>query len=195
MREIIGTVLLASACLFLAGLNLWNEFKDWFNKTYQRKDEYRTDTNNGNERNKKGVPDIMGKPKTVFKSLPVNQNQKKEQEAVKEEDENSPIHSIDLEKEAIPLNIVPGKNTVHDQGVTVDEFQLLADTLQGKVIPKGKELQIRETLHKVKSTDLFGQITGLFNGAESIVVSILDDIGAGATSTINNRFDIGKYIN
>ncbi len=187
MRETIETILLASACLFLAGLNLWNEFKDWFNKTYQRKDRCNAKDDNRNT----VVSSVMGKSKTVFKSLPVNQNQKKEQEAVKEED------SIDLEKEAIPLNIASGQNVTHDQGVTVDEFQLLAGTLRGKAIPKEKELQIRETLQKMQGTDLFEQIVGKVSGAESIIVRMLDGMSEQKDNTedSDNLFDIGKYVN
>ncbi len=189
-------VLLAVACLFMAGLNLWNEFKDWFDKRYQRKEK----ADNPDESNWKSVPDVIGKSKTVFHS-------QKEPEQSRQE-ENIPIHSMDLEKEENPIAyydgpvsseeeiiLYNGNDAIYSQGqsVTVDEFGILANTLQGKPVPKHEETQVREALQKVQGTDLFEQLVSQVKGAKGIADKIMD--GAGNNNEASNTgFDFNKYI-
>ncbi len=73
--EKIKAILLAAACFFMACVNLWNEFKDWFDRKYQpRKGQ------GANEKEpsptKEPVPDIVGKSK--FKLTPDNYPLKQE---------------------------------------------------------------------------------------------------------------------
>lgn len=59
--EKIKATLLAAACFFMACLNLWNIFKDWFDEKYQSRQE-----NEGRKESsptKKPIPDIIGKSK------------------------------------------------------------------------------------------------------------------------------------
>jgi hypothetical protein len=79
--EKIKAILLAAACFLMACLNLWNEFKDWFDKKYQpRKGQGKSE--NKVPPTKESVPDIVGK--TKFR-LPENYPPKKQEAPVKEE--------------------------------------------------------------------------------------------------------------
>lgn len=185
--------LLAVACLFMAGLNLWHEFKDWFNKNYQkRKDNEQAGKVQSNEKGKdKDVPpSVIGKSKTVLTFSTANKRQEKEEE--------KPFHSIDLEidleKEVIPLDVSLGRDNEYNQAVSVDEFNLLADTLKGQPISKENEPQIKETLQKVQGTDLFEQLVSQVKGAKDITSGIL----GGTDNEIPNyntvEFNFNKYI-
>lgn len=122
--EKIKAILLAAACFFMACLNLWNIFKDWFDRKYQSRKGQDASENQPSPA-KKPVPDIIGKSK--FKLNPDNYPPKKqevpskEEKPVQEEDslrkeiaglkelvlqqskmieENKPFLSIPMEKEA-----------------------------------------------------------------------------------------------
>lgn len=192
-------VLLAVACLFMAGLNLWNEFKDWFNKNYQKRTDNRQAGKvqfNEKGKGKDMPPSVIGKSKTVLTFSATNQNQEKEQQ--KEKEEEKPFHSIDLEidleKETIPLDIVPDKGYEYSQAVSVDEFNLLANTLQGKPILEENQPQIKETLQKVQGTDLFEQLVSQVKGAKDITSRILDDMDNKTPNNSFVEFDFNKYI-
>lgn len=198
--EKIKAIALAVACLFMAGLNLWNEFKDWFDKKYQRKDKDISQSKiPAKEEEKAPVSDIIGKSK--FRMTTPSADTSKE-------DENEPFHSEQLEKEppikelintedeSIPLNIMPNQDTVQDQGVTVDEFQMLANTLHGKPVSNRNESQIKDTLQKMQGTSLLEQFTSQVKGAESIAGRILGEFEKEdeESDNTNGGFDFSKYV-
>lgn len=187
MIETIGKIILVIACLFMAGLNLWNEFSDWFNKKYQKRSDNNQPSKSITKEKQKGiVPNIIGESKFRLRT---------------KEEENIPFHSIELEKEQInpedelvPLDIVSNQNTIHDQGITVDEFEILANTLQGKIIPRDIESQVKETLQKMKGTNLLEQFTSRVKGAEGIANKILASFDNNEKNINNTGFDFSKYI-
>lgn len=85
MIETIEKIILVIACLFMAGLNLWNEFSDWFNKKYQKRSDNNQPAKSITKEKQKGiVPNIIGESKFRLRTI---------------EEENIPFHSIELEKE------------------------------------------------------------------------------------------------
>lgn len=191
MIETIGKIILVIACLFMAGLNLWNEFSDWFNKKYQKRSDNNQPAKSITKEKQKGiVPNIIGESKFRLRTI---------------EEENIPFHSIELEKELpekelinpedelVPLDIVSNQNTIHDQGVTIDEFEMLANTLQGK-ITRNTEPQIKEVLQKMKGTNLLEQFTKQVKGAEGIANKILASFDNNEKNINNTGFDFSKYI-
>lgn len=192
MIETIGKIILVIACLFMAGLNLWNEFSDWFNKKYQKRSDNNQPAKSITKEKQKGiVPNIIGESKFRLRTI---------------EEENIPFHSIELEKELpekkqinpedelVPLDIVSNQNTIHDQRVTIDEFEMLANTLQGKIIPRDIESQVKEILQKMKGTNLLEQFTSQVKGAEGIANKILASFDNNEKNINNTGFDFSKYI-
>lgn len=116
--QTIGMIVLAIACLFMAGLNLWNEFKDWFDKKYERKNSpcYKAPAYDHNKPvlDERVIPDIVGKSKTDFKLMREQQKEREERQKAEqarklaeeaeeaEEEQNKPIYGMDLEKETNP---------------------------------------------------------------------------------------------
>lgn len=191
MIETIGKIILVIACLFMAGLNLWNEFSDWFNKKYQKRSDNNQPAKSITKEKQKGiVPNIIGESKFRLRTI---------------EEENIPFHSIELEKELpekgqinpedelVPLDIVSNQNTIHDQGVTIDEFEMLANTLQGK-ITRNTEPQVKEVLQKMKGTNLLEQFTKQVKGAGGIANKILASFDNNEKNINNTGFDFSKYI-
>lgn len=191
MIETIGKIILVIACLFMAGLNLWNEFSDWFNKKYQKRSDNNQPAKSITKEKQKGIiPNIIGESKFRLRT---------------KEEENIPFHSIELEKELpekaqinpedelVPLDIVSNQNTIHDQGVTIDEFEMLANTLQGK-ITRNTESQVKEVLQKMKGTNLLEQFTNQVKGAEDIANKILASFDNNEKNINNTGFDFSKYI-
>lgn len=191
MIETIGKIILVIACLFMAGLNLWNEFSDWFNKKYQKRSDNNQPSKSITKEKQKGiVPNIIGESKFRLRTI---------------EEENIPFHSIELEKELpekeqinpedelVPLDIVSNQNTIHDQGVTIDEFEMLANTLQGK-ITRNTESQVKEVFQKMKGTNLLEQFTNQVKGAEGIANKILASFDNNEKNINNSGFDFSKYI-
>lgn len=184
--------LLAAACLFMAGLNLWLEFKTWFDKRYQRKDNPSVDIQ---KTEKKNIPNVIGKSKFNMKEeeLRSKQRQAERDEKIAEE-QNTPVHSMDLEMEKNPLSGYGGPITseqeiilysgydkadriiqTKEQSFTVDEFGLLATTLQGKPISPNEKIQVPEILQRVQGTNLYEQFLNQVDGAEGIAAAILSN--------------------
>lgn len=163
-----GLILLTIACLYMAGLNLWLLFKDWFNERYQKKDETK-DTLQKPRMQKDEIPDIIGKSKTNLRTL----------QAEVEKQENKPFLEIELEKESIPLStLLPDQTDIEMQGgqsITTDEFSLMAKSLSGQRISSDDEILVNEVLQKAKGTDLFAQFVKQVKGAEGIANAILKD--------------------
>lgn len=211
MNETLGKILLFVACMYMAGLNLWLLFKDWFNERYQRKKE-----NKGiNPKNLKNetfsnndVSNIIGKSKTKLqdKSKESSSIRVEESEKEKEEKENKPIYSqplereqqqeIDEKQETIFLGDSNSKTTSYDQGVAVDEFSLLTDTLNGKAMSNNEKPQIKETLKKIQGTSFFEQFAAQVKGAEGIASAILSssEEEEDTLTPDNNQFEWNKYI-
>jgi len=134
--EKIKAILLAMACFFMACLNLWNLFKDWFDKKYQSKnmDKDKQSPTKGKE----PIPDIIGKSKFQLRNEDYRKEAKPTQEeAVKQEDpikkeiaelkelvlqqtkiieENKPFMSLPI-KEIVPSDI--DTDTINDESILV----------------------------------------------------------------------------
>jgi hypothetical protein len=83
--EKIKAILLATACFFMACLNLWNLFKDWFDKKYQSQN--RDKDKQSPTKGKEPIPDIIGKSKFKLKNEDYRKDAKPTQEeTVKQED-------------------------------------------------------------------------------------------------------------
>jgi|GEM_PF-4603489 len=132
--EKIKAILLATACFFMACLNLWNIFKDWFDKKYhpQNKNEDKQSSTKGKE----PIPDIVGKSKFQLRNEDYRKEAKSTQEEpVKQEDpikkeiaelkelvlqqskmieENKPFMSIPI-KEVVPSDIDP--DTIDEESI------------------------------------------------------------------------------
>lgn len=217
----MGTIALAAACLFMAGLNMWNEFKDWFDKNYQRRDGNKQagkaqSHEQGKDRDT--LCDVIGKSKFNVKEEELKRKQKEAEQAEKitaeTEEQNTLVLSMDLEKEknlpepAVTINVdeefipLPAdytkENTVLSggQSLTADEFGLLAKTLSGKPVSADEKVQVANSILNVKGTDLYEQITSRVNGAEDIAAGILNGIqdNTNMQNIAGNRFDIYKYV-
>lgn len=195
MMETIGKIILIIACLFMAGLNLWLEFKDWFSKRYQRKDETGDKKQEPKLQNDR-TPDIVGKSKFNLHEVQVQAAKEKREREQKQEPAPTPaeqpnpvIHSEQLEQESLPDSepaeseedislpvAIQDRIDVELQGsqsITIDEFELLAKTLEGKPISQNEEKHVPEILQKVQGTNLYEQFIGQVNGAEKIASNIL----------------------
>lgn len=191
MIETIGKIILIIACLYMAGLNLWLEFKGWFSKRYQRKDKTGDKKQEPKLQNGE-IPDIIGKSKFNLHEVQVQADRKKQeqeqsqQSEVTKEQPNPVIHSEQLERELLPNNnseedipLPAGPQNKLDvelqgsQAITMDEFELLAKTLEGKPISQNEESHVPEILQKVQGTNLYEQFIGQVNGAEKIASNIL----------------------
>lgn len=222
--EKIKAILLAAACFFMACLNLWNIFKDWFDKKYKSRKED-TDENQYSQKQEQ-IPDIIGKSKFQLK----DNNTIKQEEPAKQEDplkkeiaelkelvlqqskmieENKPFMSIPMEvkessdidpdtldDESIPV-LTEKERSPFSTGTTLDEFELVVKTLQGKLITKEEEAQVGYIIPKIEGTDIYNQFTKQIHGAEERAMAILNRVENGRQSISgneNNNFDFGKFI-
>jgi hypothetical protein len=222
--EKIKAILLAMACFFMACLNLWNIFKDWFDKKYKARKE---DTGKNLQSPKREqIPDILGKSK--FKLS--DERKSKQEEPIKQDDllkkeiaelkelvlqqskmigENKPFMSIPLEvkessdidpdtidEESIPI-LTEKERSQFSTGTTLDEFELVVKTLQGKPITKDEEKEVGYIIPKIEGTDIYNQFTKQIHGAEERAMAILNRIEDNRQALLNNgsdNFDYRKYI-
>ncbi|MDH6355833.1 hypothetical protein M2132_002183 [Dysgonomonas sp. PH5-45] len=202
--EKIKAILLATACFFMACLNLWNIFKDWFDKKYQSRKE-----DNDKKKcslTKEPIPDIIGKTKFRLKDNILKQTQpepiipegllKKEIAELKELvlqqskmiEENKPFMSIPLEvkessdidldtidDETIPILTEKGR-AQFSTGTPLDEFELVVRTLKGNPITKEEETQVEQIIPKIEGTDIYNQFTKQIQGAEERAMAILNRV-------------------
>ena len=129
--EKIKVILLAVACFFMACLNLWNLFKDWFDKKYQSKNRDKDKQSPAKE--KEPVPDIIGKSKFQLKNEDYRKDAKPTQEEpVKQEDpikkEIAELKELVLQQSKMieenkPFMSIPIKEVVHpdDEPVNLEE--------------------------------------------------------------------------
>lgn len=181
--EKYGMILLFFACLFMAGLNLWLIFKEWFNKNYVKKYP------------KEDVPSYIGKSKSQENliigeskfNLEQERQKRNEVETIKA---NEPIYSIPLEEaskhplnnqpisseEDIPLDTIYTREDAelaNSQGVTIDQFEMLAQSLSNKSISKEEAQQVAEIIPKVRGTDMFQQFLQQVERSERKVGEIM----------------------
>ncbi|MDH6357077.1 hypothetical protein [Parabacteroides sp. PF5-9] len=220
--EKIKAILLATACFFMACLNLWNIFKDWFDKKCQSRQE-------GNDKKKRlstkeAIPDIIGKTKFKLNSDNIpKQTQpepiepenplKKEIAELKELvlqqskmiEENKPFMSVPLEKkepsdidpdtideETIPVLTEKGRSQF-STGTTLDEFELVVKTLKGKPITKEEETRVEQIIPKIEGTDIYNQFTKQIHGAEERAMTILNRIEDNKQAMSSNEADNFDY--
>ena len=219
--EKVKAILLAIACFFMACLNLWNIFKDWFDNKYQAKN--RNKDEQPPAKGKEPIPDIIGKTKFRLKEegLP---KQEKQEDPIKKEiaelkelvlqqskmmEENKPFMSIPI-KEVVPSDIDPDtideetipvltekQRSTFSTGTTIDEFELVVKTLKGKPITKEEETQVEQIIPKIEGTDIYNQFTRQIQGAEERATEILnriEDRRQTLSGNESNGFDYGKYI-
>ncbi|WP_195375314.1 MULTISPECIES: hypothetical protein [Parabacteroides] len=222
--EKIKVILLATACFFMACLNLWNIFKDWFDNKYQSRQKDK----DSKERSptKEPIPDIIGK--TKFKLKEENITKQAEPEPLEPEDplkreiaelkelvlqqskmieENKPFMSIPLEtlvsdeeidydEETLPI-LTEKERLQFSTGTTLDEFELVVRTLQGKAITKEEETQVEQIIPKIEGTDIYSQFTKQIHGAEERAMAILNRIEDDKQSypdSGSDDFDYRKFI-
>lgn len=222
--EKIKAILLATACFFMACLNLWNIFKDWFDEKYQSRKE---DKENKERFSKEPIPDIIGKSKFQLKERCISKQT--EPELIKPDDplkkelaelkelvlqqskmieENKPFMSIPLEKkepsdidpdtiddESLPLLTEKGRSEF-STGTSLDEFELVVRTLKGKPITKEEETQVEQIIPKIEGTDIYHQFTKQIHGAEDRAMVILNRVENNRTLSGNGDegFDYRKFV-
>ncbi|MDH6307008.1 hypothetical protein M2459_003667 [Parabacteroides sp. PF5-5] len=222
--EKIKAILLATACFFMACLNLWNIFKDWFEKKYESR---KGDADENQQSSKPSqIPDIIGKSK--FKLS--DERKPKQEESIKQADllkkeiaelkelvflqskmieENKPFMSIPLrveessdidpdtfDDESIPI-LTEKERSQFSTGTTLDEFELVVKTLQGKPITKDEEKEVGYIIPKIEGTDIYNQFTKQIHGAEERAIAILNRIEDNRQALSGNGsddFDYRKYI-
>ncbi|PXV60935.1 hypothetical protein CLV62_12822 [Dysgonomonas alginatilytica] len=136
---IFKAVLLPIACLYMAGLNLWLLFKDWFKERYARKGDAmkqdkrvgRVGESKGDERN---IPSFVGKSKWNEEQQKRKQDQLEQEvknlkDKLDEVTKNQSILSIPLE--AIPKEQDAEHQNSYDQPVSSEE-EIILDTTYDK---------------------------------------------------------------
>jgi len=218
--EKIKAILLAMACFFMACLNLWNIFKDWFDNKYQPRREDKNRKRHSPP--KEPIPDIIGK--TKFKLKKDSISKQTELEPIKPEDplkkeiaelkelvlqqskmieENKPFISIPLGKKE--LSDVDTDNYLNEEeipiltekersqfstGTSLDEFELVVRTLKGNPITKEEEAQVGHIIPKIEGTDIYNQFTKQIHGAEERAMAILNRIEDNR-QTLSGKSDEG----
>lgn len=222
--EKIKAILLATACFFMACLNLWNIFKDWFDNKYQSRQKDK----DSKERSptKEPIPDIIGKTKFKLKEESISKQAepepiepenplKKEIAELKELvlqqskmiEENKPFMSIpldtlvsdeeiDYEEEPLPI-LTEKERSQFSTGTTLDEFELVVKTLKGKPITKEEETQVGCIIPKIEGTDIYNQFTRQIHGAEERAMAILNRVEDSRQALSGNGaegFDYRKFV-
>lgn len=197
--EKYGLILLFFACLFMAGLNLWLIFKEWFNKNYTKKSPEK-DTANYIGKSKTQENIIIGESKFNLQKEKKKQDQlAQEVESLKRElkamKENEIIYSIPLsalKEENVTSHPLSGQlvsseedieldpnytkedaELAGSQSITVGQFELMAKSLSGKTITSEESQQFAEIIPKMKGTSVFQQFLKQVRGAEEKVGEIM----------------------
>ncbi|KAA6348344.1 hypothetical protein EZS27_004234 [termite gut metagenome] len=206
--EKFGAFLLVVACLFMACLNLWNLFKEWFDSKYQPRNENKDSSAERAGEENDGIDKHIYIYKDKLKEKDKGMNVKTEFADLKQ---NEPSLSIDMEKEYPPNN-----NQVHmeeetvllettsrgkehpesfDSGATMDEFELVAKALRGKPINKREEQQAGHIITRIAGTELFKQFTLQIRGAQERAEAILNRLDNEDSKEDDfSNFDISRYI-
>ncbi|WP_163274153.1 hypothetical protein [Dysgonomonas sp. 511] len=221
--EKIKAILLAAVCFFMACLNLWNIFKDWFDEKYQSRQKDK----DSKERSptKEPIPDIIGKTKFKLKEESISKQAKLEsiepENPLKKEiaelkelvlqqskmiEENKPFMSIPMEvkessdidpdtidDETIPV-LTEKERSQFSSGTTLDEFELVVRTLQGKPITKEEKMHFEQIIPKIDGTDIYNQFTRQIHGAEERAMAILNRVEDDRQSMSGNEIDSFDYM-
>ncbi|KAA6327019.1 hypothetical protein EZS27_023955 [termite gut metagenome] len=197
--EKFGAFLLVVACLFMACLNLWNLFKEWFDSKYQPRNE-----------NKDSSSEKVGEENDgIDKHIYIYKDKLKEKDVDLQTEfaapkQNEPFLSIDMDKkewleEETVLLETTSRGKEHpesfDSGTTMDEFELVAKALRGKPINKREEQQAGHVITKIAGTELFKQFTLQITGAQERAEAILNRLDNEDSKEDDfNNFDISRYI-
>lgn len=192
--------LLAIACLYLAGLNLWLEFKAWFNERYVRRTDKPANKVKPDQRNT-----LNFACKSAFnlqeEQFELKQRQKENEEEENERikkiannqlfENNSPFKEIALDRlgtrssvnnqpissyEDIELDLACSPQDAAlagGQSATWDEIQLLAQSLEGKATNKIQEKEAAMIITKLNGTGIYDQFLNQIQGAEDRASAIL----------------------
>lgn len=201
--EKIKAILLATACFFMACLNLWNLFKDWFDKKYKPRKGDAEEIQPSPQ--KEQMPDIIGKSKFKLSDerKPKQEEPLKQDNPLKKEivelkelilqqskmiEDNKPFISVPMEVrelsnidtdtldgESIPL-LTEKEHSQFSTGTTLDELELVVKTLKGKPITKEEEKEVSHIIPKIEGTDIYNQFTKQIHGAEERAIAILNRI-------------------
>ncbi|KAA6319120.1 hypothetical protein EZS27_030949 [termite gut metagenome] len=214
MIEQTGVLLLALACIFMAGWNFWNLFMYWFHIKYQRKNQ-ENDSSQVNTVNQPDseIPDIVGKSKfrlTEEKDKWEKQRLEQEIKELKNQlEQNELFMSVNMEKEYPPNNnqvnleeetvpVTKGRITascVFDSGTTMDEFEAIAKILKGNPIAKEARKQAIHSMMKVQGTDIYNQLVNRIGGARERAMEALNEWEREADGNFPiGNFDLSKYI-
>ncbi|NDW08433.1 hypothetical protein [Dysgonomonas sp. 520] len=220
--EKIKAILLATACFFMACLNLWNIFKDWFDKKYQsRKEDSKKEASC-----KDPIPDIIGKSKFKLKENSISKQTQPEpikpEDPLKKEiaelkelvlqqskmiEENKPFMSIPLERkelsdvdtdnyldeEEIPV-LTEKERSQFSSGTSLDEFELVVRTLKGNPITKEEETQVAHIIPKIEGADIYNQFTKQIHGAEERAMAILNRVEDDRQFISGNEASVFDYM-
>ena len=220
--EKIKAILLAMACFFMACLNLWNIFKDWFDKKYQSRKE--DNDRKKHSPTKETIPNIIGKSKFKLKEESVSKQSEAEsisEDPLKKEiaelkelvlqqskmiEENRPFMSIPIEvkessdfgpdtldEESIPL-LTEKERSEFSTGTSLNEFELVVRTLKGKPITKEEEAEVGYIIPKIEGTDIYNQFTKQIHGAEERATAILNRIEDSRQTPSGNGSDNFDYM-
>lgn len=220
-NEKFGLGVLVVVCLYMAGLNLWLLFKDWFYEHFETKH----DKENPNKRvGRVGVAkvderqvSIMGVSKYNLEKEATKQSQlEQEIKTLKDKLEkikkNQIIHSMPLEKEVEPppnnravsseeefLILAPNPDKMDtelssSQSFTMDEFGLMAKSLSGETVTRQEEKRVAEIIPKMKSTDMYQQFIGQVKGAESRAMEILRMAEDNESDNQSGMGNLSKFI-
>ncbi|KAA6336784.1 hypothetical protein EZS27_015083 [termite gut metagenome] len=206
MIEQTGALLLALACIFMAGLNLWNLFKVWFDSKYQPRNENKdSSAEKAGEKN-----DGIDKYKYIY--IYPDKLKQKDMDVKNEfadPKQNEPFMSVNMEKEYPPNNnqvnleeetvpVVKGKITascVFDSGTTMDEFEAIAKILKGNPIAKDERKQAIQSMMKVQGTDIYNQLVNRIGGARERAMEALNEWEQETSGNFPiGNFDWSKYI-
>lgn len=218
---VFKSIILPIICIYLAGLNLWLLFKDWFNERFEEKQA----KENPNKRvGRVGLAkvderqvSIMGESKYNIEKEAKKQSQLEQEikilkDELEEIKKNQIIHSIPLEKEVKPppdnravsseeefliLAPNPGKMDTElssSQSFTMDEFGLMAKSLSGKVVTRQEEKLVAEIIPKMKGTDMYQQFIGQVKGAEGRAMEILRMAEDNESDNQSGMGNLSKFI-
>jgi hypothetical protein len=209
-KEQIGALILAIACIFMAGLNFWNLFKDWFDEKYQIRN-----TDNVPIREKE-VPNIIGKSKFVLtQEMETRETRlerevaelKKELASQKSQEGDKPFMSIpmknvdshdnelvDLEEEGIPI-VTERERSLFDSGTTLDEFEAVVKVLKGNPLSHVEKKDAVHSMIKIKGTDIYNQLLDRIDGAKERALEALDEKESTDSEGSSGGFSgLDKYI-
>ncbi|KAA6327855.1 hypothetical protein EZS27_023188 [termite gut metagenome] len=152
--EKFGAFMLVVACLFMAFLNLWNLFKEWFDSKYQPRNENKASSSEKVGEQNDGIDKHIYIYKDKLKEKDKGMDVKNEFAAPKQ---NEPFLSIDMDKkewleEETVLLETTSRGKEHpesfDSGTTMDEFELVAKALRGKPIKQEGRSTSRAYYHQ-----------------------------------------------